>query len=270
MIPSNSLTIKEWLQFAEHIASSLVSIGHTSSAKHFARSRFPDLQTDEFDDLRSPALVVEVPESSGVDNSSSNLLVNRYLAYTIVVRLQNAGDRAELMNAELQAETIAMQVLARLRTDRIHKGGTVFGDVKMSQWEGDSVTPFLKENWAGYRIMVPVQVKDTRLTYDAGLWNDDDAPPLLRDLTGISCPNLNDPTMGLTTAQRLGCILPTYDFSDTATLAALTDDQEADLTAAYGDGGSGTVDVVILVDGVSQGTIPNVPTNVDQTITVTL
>lgn len=57
------------------------------------------------------------------------------------------------------------------------------------------------------------------------------------DLTGLTCEQLNDEDLGLTEDQLLDCILPEYDFSSEDVLEALTDQQEADLTAAFGGGG---------------------------------
>jgi len=53
------------------------------------------------------------------------------------------------------------------------------------------------------------------------------------DLSGLSCAQLE----ALTQAQLIGCILPTYDFSDPEVLEALTDQQETDLEAAFGGEG---------------------------------
>lgn len=91
-----------------------------------------------------------------------------------------------------------------------------------------------------------------RVVYDAGatdyncfalklvLPTDDSAPSL--DLSGITCEQLLDDVNGLTTQQLLDCLLPWYNFADTAVLDALTDQQETDLEAAFGGGGPSVPD----------------------------
>lgn len=77
---------------------------------------------------------------------------------------------------------------------------------------------------------------------------------VMLNMAGVTCENLNDEEHGLTVEQRLECILPRYDFSDPATLDALTDQQDTDLGAAYGDGGS-CAPATVLRDGIPYGTV---------------
>lgn len=235
-VPNNSLTIKEWWVYAEHLAANNTAINHVPGTHvAFVRSSFPELQGADFQELQSPALIAEAPDSTGIDNNSNNLLVQRFLAWTIAKRIDvQEATYAQRIDAELECETIALKVLGRLRRERIHMNGQVFADVKMSEWEGEPISPFLPAGWVGYRIMVPVQVNDKRLIYDAADWNDPIGSVIYRDLTGISCANLNHPTLGLTQAQRLNCILPGYDFLDDATFDALTDEQIAQLASLFG------------------------------------
>lgn len=245
----NSLSIKEWWTYAEHLAANHPGILHVPDTHvAFSRWEFPELIGANFNDLQSPCLIAEAPESDGVDNSSNNLLARRHIAFTIAKRVEVGGTIAERMDAEQECETIAMQVLARFRHERIHRGGQVFADVKMNGWEGVRLSPFLPDGWVGYRIMVPVFVNDIRLKHDNENWLDDIGTALLYDLSGMSCANLNHITLGLTTTQRLSCILPGYDFADAATLDALTDQQETDLIAAFGGSGGG-VGIAALRDG---------------------
>lgn len=238
-VPTNSLTLKQWFSLGETIAETNVDIGHVigdDEQRHFSRGRFPELQSAAFDNLKSPALIFETPESGGIDQSANNLLATKYLAWTVAIRLEEENNFVELIDAEDRCEEIALQILSGLRQMRIHLGGLTFADVEMDKWEGDAVSPFLKTSWAGYRIMIPVKVTEKRLKYNPGKWTNDSRPPLMADLTRISCANLNDPTLGLTLVQRRDCILPTYNFADPAILDALTDQQDTDLTAAYGTG----------------------------------
>lgn len=248
-VPSNSLTSRQWWAYAEHLAANHVDIAHVpDSNRAYVRMSFPELQGADFNDLASPCLIAETVESEGVDNSSNNLLAQRYLAYTIAKRVDPNGDYADRILAEDDCERIAFEVLARFREERIHRGGQVFADVKMNQWQGDLISPFLPSAWVGYRIMVPIMVSDRRLKHDAGKWSDAPGNVLLSDISGLSCPAINHPTLGLTAAQRLGCVLPQYDFSDPDTLDALTAQQETDLEAAFGDGSSGGGGTVTIVD----------------------
>lgn len=175
-VPTNSLTLKQWFAMGETLASIYTDIGHVigdANNRHFARVRFPELQGAAFDELKSPSLLFETPESVGIDNSSSNLLVNKYLGFTVAKRIEDATDFAALLDAEDTCEAMALQVLARLRKMRIHLGGTTFADVEMDKWEGDAVSPFLKESWAGYRIMIPVKVSEKRMVYNKSKWTDE-------------------------------------------------------------------------------------------------
>ncbi len=250
-IPQNSLTLREWFALGEELAARNTDIGHVigdAAHCHFSRYRFVETASKVFDELKSPALLLETPESGGIDNSSNNLLVSKYLAFTIAKRLEDDRDHAERVLAEDECESIAMQTIARLRKMRIHLGGQTFGDVEVARWEGDVMgPPFLNPNWAGYRVMLPVKVNERRLTYDPAKWNDDVAVPRLVDLTAITCANLNDPSFGLTTSQRNTCLLPTYDFSSSAVLSALTDVQRAALAVVFG-GEGGECDPVTIVD----------------------
>jgi hypothetical protein len=248
-LPQNSLGLKEWFSYAEWLATHLADIGHTPTERHYARLAFPELQSLNTLDLRFPALLADTPEAEGVDNSSNNLLTRRYLAWTIVKPVE-AGNWDAVVDAEDECERIALQVLARLRKDRIHRNGQVFADVDMNGWQGDTVSVFAGIGYAAYRIMVPVLNAERRLVYDAAKWIGDDGPPLLVDVSGLSCTNLNHPTLGLTTQQRLTCILGGYDFSDAATLAALTVQQRADLEDEFGGSGSGGVCPPTTVNGV--------------------
>jgi hypothetical protein len=241
-LPQNSLGLKEWFSYAEWLATHLADIGHTPTERHYARLAFPELQSLNTLDLRFPALLADTPEAEGVDNSSNNLLTRRYLAWTIVKPVE-AGNWDAVVDAEDECERIALQVLARLRKDRIHRNGQVFADVDMNGWQGDTVSVFAGIGYAAYRIMVPVLNAERRLVYDAAKWIGDDGPPLLVDVSGLSCTNLNHPTLGLTTQQRLTCILGGYDFSDAATLAALTTQQRTDLEAEFGQDGSDSGEV---------------------------
>jgi lysophospholipase L1-like esterase len=266
-VPTNSLTIKEWFVFAEHLATNHTLIGHSATERHYVRSEFVDLQGAAFSDLHSPALIAEAPDSEGLDAASNNLLARRYLAWTVVKQLDGSDNPNARLDAELECETLAQHVLARLRAERIHRGGNVFADVLMDQWEGSVMTPFLKAGWAGYRIMVPVLVNDQRLKHDPANWQDQPgAPLLLRDVSGLSCPNLNHPTLGLTQEQRLQCVLPQYDFSEDDTFNALTDQQEDDLAERLGGTGpaepttvngteSDTPTITVLQGGVQVGTL---------------
>jgi hypothetical protein len=254
-VPTNSLTIKEWFVFAEHLATNHTLIGHSPTERHYVRSEFVDLQGAAFSDLHSPALIAEAPDSEGLDAASNNLLARRYLAWTIVKQLDGSDNPNARLDAELECETLAQHVLARLRAERIHRGGNVFADVLMDQWEGSVMTPFLKAGWAGYRIMVPVLVNDQRLKHDPANWDDQvGAPLLLRDVSGLSCPNLNHPTLGLTQEQRLQCVLPQYDFSEDDTFNALTDQQEDDLAERLGGGGP-CAPATVNRDGTFFGTV---------------
>jgi hypothetical protein len=263
MIPNNSLTWKEWFALAEHLATNLETIGHEPPDNvRYVRASFPELQAVAFSNLSSPALIADAPDSEGIDNSSNNLLARRYLAWTIVKRLGDNNGYADIIDAELECETIALSVLARLRAERIHKGGKVFADVQMDAWEGDGITPFLNNGWAGYRIMVPVQVSDQRLKYDPTLWTDGVGSWTYSDLTGLSCAALNHPTLGLSDAQRLGCILPQYDFSLEATQDAVTAQQILDLEEWLGTGGGPGSPVSVSLNGTLIGT-PAAGTNVN-------
>jgi hypothetical protein len=256
-LPQNSLSLKEWFDYAEWLATNLSDIGHTPTDRHYTRLAFPELQSIATLDLRYPALLADTPEAEGVDNSSNNLLTRRYLAWTIVKPVTQTGNWSELLEAEDECERIALQVLARLRKDRIHRGGQVFGDVDMNGWQGDTVSPFVGVGYAAYRIMVPVLNTERRLVYDPARWIGEDGPPLLVDVSGLSCTNLNHPTLGLTTQQRLTCILGGYDFADAATLAALTVQQRADLEDEFGGSGSGGVCPPTTVNGTTSN-IPNI------------
>lgn len=246
-VPTNSLTIKQWWVYAEYLAVNHTALAHVPGSNvAYSRVDFAELHGANFDDLASTALLAEAPESEGIDKSSNNLLARRFLSWYIVKRLPEAGDAAARIDAELECETIALQVLARLRAERIHRGGQVFADVEMDAWQGDVVSPFLPQHWAGYRIMVPVKVSDSRLKHDAANWTDPIGTTILNDLSGVSCANINHATLGLTAAQRRTCVLPQFDFATDADFDALTDQQEDDLTDRLGGGGA---DVDVTVNG---------------------
>lgn len=265
-IPANSLTLLQWFGLGETLAQAFTDIGHdpnNPSEQRYCRVRFPELPNMEFKHLGSPALLLETPESGGIDKSSSNLLVGKYLAFWVVKRLDEKGDDLERLNAEDHCEEMALQVLAKLRQLRIHLGGPTFGDVQMDGWEGDVGTPFLKPMWAGYRIMVPVQVSEARLKYNPSKWGNMPAPMV--DLSRLTCTNLNDPTYGVTYQSLINCLLPRLDFSDLATQAKVTQGQREDLTVWLG-GGADELTLNIFLDDVLQETItvsPNDTVNIN-------
>lgn len=262
-VPVNSLTFREWFEYAEHLARNLTPIGHNPEAGivRYARVRFQEVISLSINELQGPCLLAEMPVSEGIDNKSNNLLAQRYLAWTIADRVDNQTTDVQRMAKETNCESLALRVLGRLRADRIHlqKAGTsgVFADVAIDRWEGECITEFLSGNWVGYRIMVPVLVNDKRLTYDPQFWSDGIGQGLFTDLTGLSCAALNHPTLGLTLAQRLQCILPQYDFSSEATQDAVTPQQQQDLIEwlGAGGGGGGSTTAIFQLNGTQVGSI---------------
>jgi len=207
--PNNSLTLKEWFQLAENYAAQFAAIGHVigdQENRHYARKRFDELHSSVMNNLKSPALLADTPEEEGVGGVENNMK-QVYLAYTVAIRLTEQGNAEELQDAETDAQRIALQILARMRRDRRDRPpGTVFAHVNMEGWQGDVISYMFAGTWAGYRVMVPVQVAAAALKYDAGQWDDDNGAPLLTDASGLSCPNLNHPSLGLTPQQRLDCL----------------------------------------------------------------
>lgn len=270
-VPTNSLTIKEWWVYAEHLAANHTSINHVPDTHvAYVRKEFPELQGADFQDLQSPCLIAEAPESNGIDNLSNNLLAQRFLAWTIAKRVDvQTGTYAERIDAEVECEDIAMEVLARLRAERIHRGGQVFADVKMNEWEGLLLSPFMPAGWVGYRIMVPVQVSDRRLKHDAANWTDAPGTTILNDLTGISCANLNHSTLGLTPTQRLNCLGVNVNDED-GNLIERVPAGGVYVDEAGGGGGANLYNINVWVDGVLRSTLTNVDPSVDNTLTVTL
>lgn len=265
-------TVRTFMEYMEQVAAQHTSIGHTDAQPHFTRFNALMALEDQFTKLQSPALMCEHFEAEGVDAKSDNLMVRRYVAYTVAVKvpggLRSTGHDG-VLQLEEQAETIALQVLGRMRNDRIHRGGTIFGEVDMDNWQGQVATPLFNGTWAAYRITIPVSMVDRRLSYDSQVWDGDVSSPIYEDLTALSCANLNHPVYGLTITQRLSCILPQYDFSDTTVQAALSAGQVEDLEewlCGSGSGGGGGDPVTILdQDG---GTVTTVAPGGTYTVTL--
>lgn len=232
------MTLKAFHAYMENLATQMEAIGHTTSSCHFVRMSLLDALEANLTKLNSPAMLVENYDARGVDAKSNNLMVQRMVAFTIAKKLpgKDKDNPATRLDYETDCETIALQVLARMRKDRVHLGGSVFADVDLDAWEGEVATPFFAGDWAAYRVMVPVSNVDRRLAYDSGLWSDDSTPAVPVDVSGLSCSNLNDASLGLTDQQRLVCVLPGYDFADSTVQNALTAQQVADLTAWLGGG----------------------------------
>lgn len=272
------LTIKGWFQYMEELATRHVLIGHSTTERHYTRGIFQAIQ-EQFKGLKSPALLVEAPESEGIDKRSDNLLVQRYVAFTVAKKIPTgkAGDHATALDLELDCETIALQLLARMKRDQLHYADQKFARVELDAWQGESASALLPPgSWVGYRIMVPVMNVDRRLAHDSGNWSDDTSPPALNDATQLSCANLRHPTLGLTREQRDGCLLPTYDFGDPLTQGALTEEQIEALRAYLGveDSGSGSggacpVTVRIWYQGEVKATVPDLDPCVDNEIIIT-
>lgn len=206
-------TLKSWFQYMENLARSNQSLLHTGDANcHFVRSTFAELMGAIATKVKSPCMVVESYEAEGVDRKSNNLLIRRHLAFTIIKQLTDRQSQTQLLDFETDCETIALKVLARMYYDRLDSTRTgrakaqQFANIDLDAWQGDVMSDLLTGNWAAYRIQVPVINADDRLKMNAADWDDTNEVPLLEDLTGLSCTNLNHPTLGLTDEQRENCL----------------------------------------------------------------
>lgn len=259
-------TLKTFFQYMENLARSNQSLLHTDANRHFVRSNFSELVGKAFEDLQSPAMLVDTYEAEGIDRTSDNLLVKRYVAFTIIKRITEKGNHAQLLDLETDCETIAMKVLARMKYDRrsattnMRAKQQLFADVDLNAWEGHVLNEMLNGAWAAFRIQVPIINADDRLTMNAADWDDTKEQPIFYDISGLSCANLNDPSQGLTDEQRLNCLAVTVYESDGTTVNALVPaggsyvlapaivcagvdivDQDNNVIAHVADGGTYTV-----------------------------
>ena len=202
------LTIRSMFAYFENIARMLTTIGHDpdNGVVRFARAQYDEAAGIARTGIKSgPALFVDHYTSELIDAKSNNLVMQRTLAFAVMMPLPEKRDYDLTIDRKLQCETVALQVVARLYKDRLASvpAQKKFINVLLDDMVGDFIEgPAM----VGYEVRIPVQNKEERLIYDAGLWDDDAAAPILQDLTALSCENLNHPSLGLTTAQRTNCL----------------------------------------------------------------
>lgn len=214
------LNVRLYFQYMENIARMLTSIGHDpeNGVVRFARGQYDEqaglVRTGIKD---GPALFVDHYTSQLIDAKSNNLVMERGLQFAVMMPVPQKRDYDLIVDAKLQCETVAMQVVSRIYHDRRtnNPAAKKWINVLMDSLTGDFIEG---PNMLGFEVMIPVQNKEERLTYDPGLWDDDAAAHILQDLTGISCENLNHPTLGLTSSQRLNCLGVRIYESDGTTL----------------------------------------------------
>jgi hypothetical protein len=157
----------------ETLAAQHVAIGHSTNTVRFTRMWLEELLADVHTKLdgTTACLVAEPYDTTLVDNKSNNLLAERLLAFSVVKKVNPPTDRDAAVLAEATCEEIALDILGRMRQDRLPDGTTkVFGDLLLEQVEG-TVLPMAMPGWVGFRIQVPAQNVERRAVYRANRWN---------------------------------------------------------------------------------------------------
>lgn len=213
------LNIRTWFQYMENIARMLTSIGHDpdNDVIRFARTQYDEAAGITRTGIKEgPALFVDHYTSQLIDAKSNNLVMQRTLAFAVMMPLPAKRDYDATIDLKLECETVALQVVSRMYKDRLGNvpAAKKFINVILDDLEGNFIEG---PSMVGFEVTIPVQNKEGRLIYDPGLWDDDAAAPILQDLTGMSCANLNDELLGLTTTQRTNCLYVTILESDGTT-----------------------------------------------------
>jgi len=192
---------------------------------------------------------VESYEEEGIDKDSDNLQARRFMAWHVIKRLTGQNNDADqLISYEEDCQRIAKQILGRLRRDSKNYEDRRFAKVVTDAWRGDSSSALFNGKWAAWRIEVPVTNVDRQLIFDENAWDDTTNPETFTDLSALTCEQLNDPILGLTTAQRTNCLYVTIrNVSDSSTVDTVPAGDTYDVLVFSGiedDGGAYTNSIV--------------------------
>lgn len=214
------LTIAQWFAYMANLAAQHVELHDgVGGRKAFARMVLTEAFEKGYTQLDDTALLVESYEEEGIDKDSDNLQARRFMAWHVIKRLGGQNNDAELLiSYEEDCQRIAKQILGRLRRDSKNYDDRRFAKVVTDAWRGDSSSALFNGKWAGWRIEVPVTNVDRQLIFDENAWDDTTNPATFLDLSGLTCEQLNDPILGLTTAQRTNCLYVTIYETDGTTV----------------------------------------------------
>jgi hypothetical protein len=215
------LTIAQWFAYMANLAAQHVELRDgVGGRKAFARMVLTEAFEKGYTQLDDTALLVESYEEEGIDKDSDNLQARRFMAWHVVKRLTGQNNDADqLISYEEDCQRIAKQILGRLRRDSKNYEDRRFAKVVTDAWRGDSSSALFNGKWAAWRIEVPVTNVDRQLIFDQNAWDDTTNPETFTDLSALTCEQLNDPILGLTTAQRENCLYVTIrNVSDSSTV----------------------------------------------------
>ncbi len=166
------LTVRTWYDYAEQLATEHVAIRHgEGGATRYTRMFLEQWLAEGHSKLDGGrcSLIAEPYDTGFIDNKSNNIQAVRLLAWMVVKKV-TPGDREAAIDAEAECEEVALDILGRIRRDRLTPGSNVFADVRVEEAEGSSVPMALNGAWAGYRVQVPVQNVERRAVYRADRW----------------------------------------------------------------------------------------------------
>ncbi len=166
------LTIRTWFTYMETLAAEHVAIGHAAGGPvRYTRMWLDQLLGEVNSKLDGQAccLVAEPYDTAFIDNKSNNILAERLVAFSVIKKVV-PGNLEATVDAEATCEEVALDILGRMRKDRLTPGSNVFGDLKLEQAEGTLLPMVANGGWVGYRIQVPVQNVERRAVYRANRW----------------------------------------------------------------------------------------------------
>lgn len=109
----------ELIKYFENLAKSHISIQHTESEKHFFRFELDEvLNGINRSDVAYPMLALEAYSFDYTDNKSDNVLKNRSGAFMLLDHCTDISDYAQVHAIWDNLETIADDILVRIKSDK--------------------------------------------------------------------------------------------------------------------------------------------------------
>jgi hypothetical protein len=127
------------VNYFENIARQHVAIQHTDKSKHFYRFEIDEMLTG-LKNINYPALILEAYAIGFTDNGSDNVLKDRKGAFTLMGHVSDSGNYQAIHELWDELETIADDILARIRADKRNPAIKVVKAFDIASVEGSIIS----------------------------------------------------------------------------------------------------------------------------------
>jgi len=126
------------VSYFEGIARNHVAIRHSETEKHFYRFEIDEVLAG-LKNINYPALILEAYALEFSDNKSDNPMKHRKGAFTLLGHVDDKGDYDGIHLLWDELETIADDILARIRADKRNPAIRIVKDFNIEEVEGSII-----------------------------------------------------------------------------------------------------------------------------------